>query len=250
MSRSIWAISDLHLSFGTPNKKMDLFGPEWKDHHQKILHAWDTSIAPNDIVLIPGDLSWAMRTEEAVPDINWVAQRPGIKVLIRGNHDYWWGSASKVRKVLPAGMFVIQNDAVCFDGIGIGGARLWDSPEYTFSEIIAIKPSLPPMKSHEEVRDEEIFDRELHRLELSLQAIPKEASFKIAMTHYPPLGLNMDPTRASALFEKYGINLVIFGHLHSLKKGLPPLFGSARGVRYVLTSCDYLNFTPVKIQTL
>jgi predicted phosphohydrolase len=250
MSRTIWAISDLHLSFGTSNKKMDLFGPEWEHHDQKIQQAWDSSIAPDDIVLISGDISWAMRIEDAMPDLQWVAQRPGIKVLIRGNHDYWWSSASKVRKALPMGMFVIQNDAVCFDNIAIAGTRLWDSPEFDFSEIIDMKTTALPMKNHEEMKDEEILDRELHRLELSLQALPKEASIKIALTHYPPVGTTMAPTRASALFEKYGVNLVVFGHLHSLKKGLLPLFGSARGVRYVLSSCDYLNFKPLRIQTL
>ena len=250
MSRTIWAISDLHLSFSTPNKKMDLFGPEWNHHDQKIQHAWDSSIAPNDIVLIPGDISWAMRLEDALLDLRWVAQRPGIKVMIRGNHDYWWGSASKVRKALPEGIFVVQNDVVCFDNIAIGGTRLWDSPEFDFSEIIDMKPAIRPMESHEEMRDEEILERELHRLELSLQAIPKDASLKIALTHYPPVGVSMAPTRASALFEKYGVSLVVFGHLHSLRKDLPPLFGSARGVRYVLSSCDYLNFEPLRIQTI
>ena len=250
MPRTIWALSDPHLSFGTPNKKMDLFGPEWAHHDQKMQAAWDSSVAPNDIVLIPGDISWAMRIDDALPDLQWIADRPGIKVLIRGNHDYWWSSPSKVRKALPQGMFIIQNDAVCFDGAAIGGARLWDSPEFNFSEIIDIKPSLQPVEPHEEVKDEGILDRELHRLELSLQAIPKDAPFKIALTHYPPIGTALAPTRASAIFEKYGIDLVVFGHLHSLKKNLPPLFGSARGVQYVLSSCDYLNFIPLRLRTI
>ena len=250
MPRTIWAISDLHLSFGTPNKKMDLFGPDWKDHDRKMQQAWDSSVAPDDIVLIPGDLSWAMRLDDAMIDLQWVAQRPGIKVLIRGNHDYWWSSPSKIRKNLPDKIFIIQNDSLCLDGVAIGGTRLWDSPEFSFTDIIDIKPSLSSIEPCEEIKDEEIFHRELHRLELSLQAIPQEAPLKIALTHYPPIGTALAPTQASALFEKYHIDLVVFGHLHSLKKNLPPLFGSARGVRYILSSCDYLNFVPLRIQSV
>ena len=93
---SVWAIGDPHLSFGVPHKEMDLFGPLWKNRADKIKAAWDATVAPDDIVLIPGDISWAMRIEEALPDLQWIDERPGIKILIKGNHDYWWGSISKV----------------------------------------------------------------------------------------------------------------------------------------------------------
>ncbi len=242
---SVWAIGDLHLSFGVKNKEMDLFGPEWHNHADRVKAAWDATVAPDDIVLIPGDISWAMRLEQALPDLRWIDERPGTKILIRGNHDYWWESLSKVRAALPKSLHVIQHDAVCINGLCIGGARLWDTPEYTFNAIIDMKPMTAAPKVKEEGKDAEIFRRELGRLEASLQHLPKEAFLKIAMTHYPPIGTDLLPSSASSLFERYGVSLVVFGHLHSFKRGLPPLFGTARGVRYVLCSCDYLNFAPI-----
>ena len=242
---SIWAIGDLHLSFGVPQKEMDVFGPAWENHAGKIKDAWDQKVGSDDIVLIPGDISWAMRLEEALPDLEWIDQRPGKKVLIKGNHDFWWGSISKVRAALPPTIRALQNDAIEINGFGIAGARLWDTPEFRFDPIIEMKPSIAPPKVKEEGKDEEIFRRELGRLEASLQQLSKEASIKIAMTHYPPIGLGLAPSSASLLLERYGVTLAVFGHLHSFKQGLPPLFGISRGIRYVLSSCDYLNFAPI-----
>ncbi len=144
----IWALSDLHLSFGVPNKTMDPFGPDWKDHAAKIKTSWDGQVSPEDLVLIPGDISWAMRLAEAMPDLQWIHERPGTKVIIKGNHDYWWGSLKKVREALPRSIHAIQNDAICFGDIAIGGAKLTDSPEYTFDQIIECKPN---PKAREEV---------------------------------------------------------------------------------------------------
>lgn len=245
----IWAIGDLHLSFGTPNKKMDVFGPSWQNHAAKIGAAWDACVAPQDLVLIPGDISWAMRLEDALPDLQWIDARPGTKVLIKGNHDYWWGSLKKVRQALPSSLHVVQNDTFSFGNISIGGAKLWDSDEFSFSDIINYTSEPPPPQPYT-VEDNDLLQRELLRLEMSLQAMPKEAGYRIAMTHFPPIGTDLASSRAAALFEQYGIALVVFGHLHSLKANLPPLFGTARGVRYVLASSDYLNFSPVKLATI
>jgi predicted phosphohydrolase len=242
---SVWAISDPHLSFGVPHKKMDLFGPLWNNHSDTIKASWDAVVSPDDIVLIPGDISWAMHLSDALPDLNWLDERPGTKILIKGNHDYWWGSLSKVRAALPKSIRVIQHDAVNINGIAIGGARLWDTTEFTFNSIIDIRPIAATPKVQEEGKDKEIFRRELNRLEASLQHLPKDAPLKIVMTHYPPIGTNLLPSSASSLFERYGVSLAVFGHLHSIRQGLPPLFGTARGIRYALCSCDYLNFSPL-----
>ena len=98
---SIWAIADLHLSFGVPNKSMEIFGPQWADSPAKIREQWLALIAPEDLVLIPGDISWAMRIEEARPDLEWIDSLPGTKVMIRGNHDYWWSSLSQIANCPP-----------------------------------------------------------------------------------------------------------------------------------------------------
>lgn len=243
----IWAISDLHLSFGVPNKQMNVFGPLWESHHEKIQQNWDRLITKDDLVLIPGDISWAMRLNDALPDLEWIHARPGKKVLIRGNHDYWWDSLAKLQKALPDSLHVIQNNSLIFDTVSISGARLWDSSEYSFNECIEYIPSAAIPKEKEPQSSEEIFVRELNRLEMSLQAIAPTARVKIAMTHFPPIGLDLKPSRASALFEKYGITHVVFGHLHSLKKSSHKLFGKSRGVEYILASADYLNFSPSEI---
>lgn len=241
----IWAISDLHLSFGVPNKKMNIFGPSWENHHKKMEKAWDSLIAQDDLVLIPGDISWALRLEEALPDLAWVHARPGIKVMIKGNHDYWWDSLSKLQKSLPSSIHVIQNNSFTIKGIAVAGTRLWDSSEYSFNEIIEFSPHGEQKKEPMDLKD--CFPKELLRLEMSLKTIPQSASIKIAMTHFPPIGLDLAPSKASQLFETYGITHVVFGHLHSLKKTPSPLFGSARGVTYTLASADWLDFTPVQL---
>lgn len=243
----IWAISDLHLSFGVPNKQMDLFGPAWKDHHERIQSHWDTMISQEDLVLIPGDISWAMRLDEALPDLKWIHERPGKKVLLKGNHDYWWGSLKKMQPVLPDSISLLHNNTLLFGTVSVSGTRLWDSNEYSFGESIEYVSTGHIPKEKEPQDAEAIFLRELHRLELSLQEIPPTATVRIGMTHYPPIGLDLQPSRASRLFEKYGVSVVVFGHLHSLKKTERPLFGEARGVRYILTSADWIDFVPVEI---
>lgn len=245
---SIWAIADLHLSFGVPDKKMDVFGENWKDHAEAIRQNWLKLISPDDLVLIPGDISWAMRTEDAVPDLEWIHQLPGTKVILRGNHDYWWVSLSKVEKILPPSVHLIQNNSFRWKGVSIAGARLWDTPEYSFGQYIDYVPNSRCKKLMEEDENpaeaEKIFQRELGRLEMSLKTLPVEPSLRIAMTHYPPIGGDLQPSRTSALLEKYQVKLCVFGHLHNVKQKIP-LFGTKNGIEYKLAACDYLNFSPL-----
>jgi hypothetical protein len=242
----IWAISDLHLSFGIPDKKMDPFGENWVVHTQKIASNWDRLIHDDDLILVAGDISWALHLQDSQPDLAWIDQRPGTKVLIKGNHDYWWESLAKVRKILPPSINVIQNDVFIRPNVSVAGARLWDSSEYSFGEILEYKHN-PKGTKPDTSKDVEIFERELSRFEMSLRLLPQDSALKIAMTHYPPIGLHLQESAASLLCKKYGINIVVFGHLHSFKTPLPQLFGTFDGISYVLTSSDYLNFCPVQI---
>lgn len=245
----VWSLADLHLSFGVPEKSMEIFGPEWENYAEKIRSQWLEMIAPEDLVLIPGDISWAMSLEVALVDLKWIDQLPGTKLLIKGNHDYWWSSLSKVREALPPSIHVIQNDAFTFQGVSVAGTRLWDTEAYSFDHLIAFKER-PISKEKESDRDrEKIFTRELSRLELSLKALDSKAPLRIAMTHYPPIGTDLAPSKVSELLEAYGVQLCVFGHLHSIKKELQgkELFGTARGVCYHLVSGDFLGFTPLKL---
>lgn len=248
----IWAIGDLHLSFGVPNKSMAVFGPRWEGHAEAIETQWKATIHPEDLVLIPGDISWAMRLEDAIADLLWIDALPGTKVMIKGNHDYWWGSLKKIAEVLPPSIHLIQNNTFHWKDVAIGGARLWDTPEYSFDDLIEFQenPRQKSTASTEELIQEEfsqkIFDRELERLKLSLNGLRKDAKIRIAMTHYPPIGSAMASSRASQIIEQHGIHVCVFGHLHNIKANTP-LFGTKNGVRYILTSSDYLHFHPIAI---
>lgn len=236
---TVWAIADLHLSFGTPDKEMDVFGAEWIGWTKKIEENWCAAIHPEDLVLIAGDISWAMRMEQVIPDLQWIDKLPGTKVMIRGNHDYWWESRTKIEKILPPSIKIIQNDAFNWKQCTIGGARLWDTPEFQFGDATA-----EAAPTNEDT--EKIFVRELGRLEMSLKQLNPQAQCRIAMTHYPPLGPGMLSSRASSLLEKYNINICVFGHLHALKQDQIQ-FGTKNNIHYYLTACDYLDFKPIKI---
>jgi len=248
---AIWAIADLHLSFGVPNKQMDLFGVHWQGYTEKIEKHWRSSIGSRDLVLIPGDISWAMRVEEAVPDLQWIDRLPGIKVLIKGNHDYWWSSLSKLKGILPPSCHLIQNNSWTWGEISIAGTRLWDVPGLNFNAVVEIKEEVKKKSvfGKEASEGEKIYQRELRRLEISLKGMHRLAKKRIVMTHYPPIGPELQETEVSRLLEKYQVDVCVFGHLHHVKSGLQ-LFGVHHGIHYHLTACDYLeDFRPLKIHS-
>lgn len=245
---SIWAIGDLHLSFGTPDKKMDIFGDNWANHPEKIEKNWRSKISNEDLVLLPGDISWAKDLKDAMPDLEWIHSLPGTKVMIRGNHDYWWSSIKKVRDSLPASIHAIQHDTFVWNDYIIGGARLWDTPEYNFGTYIPYVKNPAGQNETEKDADnsEQIFVRELHRLSLSLEQLKASEKTRIVMTHYPPISAELHPSRVSALLEQHGVHTCVFGHLHGIRTTLP-MFGKANDVRYILTAADFIDFDPVQI---
>lgn len=247
---AVWAIADLHLSFGVPNKNMDVFGPQWAGYTERIEQAWRAAISPDDLVLIAGDISWAMHPEEAKPDLEWIGGMPGTKALIKGNHDYWWSSLSKLKAILPPSCHLIQNNSLTWNEVSVAGARLWDAPELSFHDIIDFKEHgcVKVLTESDETPDsQKVYQRELGRLEASLKTMDPKAKHRVAMTHYPPVGTNFQETEASRLLEKYRVDVCVFGHLHNVKPGLQ-LFGTHHGVRYYLTACDYLpGFKPLQV---
>ena len=248
---SIWAIADLHLSFGVANKEMDVFGERWKNYTDKIEHHWRSSIKEEDLVLIPGDISWALHAEDARLDLEWIDRLPGTKVLLKGNHDLWWHSLSKLKAILPPSCHLIQNNSFNWKEITIGGTRLWDVPGLNFNSVIDFQINDRAKKSkvtENDLQDSlKIYQRELGRLEMSLKSMHPKAKKRIVMTHYPPIGLSLEESDVSRMLEKYQVNICVFGHLHNVKPGLE-LFGQRHGVTYLLTACDYLDdFKPLKI---
>lgn len=249
---TIWALSDLHLAFGAPDKTMEAFGPTWKNYAERIAAHWKEMISPEDLVLIPGDISWAMTEDAAKADLMWIDALPGTKVILKGNHDYWWPSNAKLAKLLPASIHFINNNTLVWGDAAIGGSRLWDTDEYSFNAYIDIQPNpRARIKTEEDLSKEKeeekrIFSRELDRLRSSLSQLDPKAKTRIALTHYPPIGEDLAPSKASQILEEFKIDVCVFGHLHNVRKGTLP-FGSARGIRYIFASCDYLDFIPVKV---
>jgi predicted phosphohydrolase len=187
-----------------------------------------------------------MRLEEALIDLAWIDALPGKKILLRGNHDYWWSSKAKLMKAMPPSIQCIHNDAILWQDVAIGGSRLWDTYEYQFNDYIEYRENPLQKELQKSPEPEIIFVRELERLSLSLKQLSPSARTRIAITHYPPIGANLCPSRASEILEQFQIQYCIFGHLHNVRKQALP-FGLARGITYVLTSCDYLDFKPLRI---
>jgi predicted phosphohydrolase len=233
---------------------MEVFGPAWQGYAEKIASHWKRLVAPTDLVLIPGDISWAMRLPEVGPDLAWIDALPGEKILLKGNHDYWWSSSSKLSQIMPPSIRFIHNNTLTWNGIALGGARLWDTPEYSFNTFITFrenplaKKKTPEELSREKEEEEKIFKRELERLKLSLSQLDPQAQLRIALTHYPPIGADLKPSRASQLLEEFQIDICVFGHLHNVKPHSLP-FGKARGVNYLFASCDYHDFQPILVHT-
>lgn len=225
---------------------MDIFGKEWLNHTERVAANWKEQIGPDDLVLLAGDISWAKRTEDAIPDLAWIDALPGKKVMIRGNHDYWWPSYSKLLSLPFRTIQYIHNNALLVDQVAIGGSRLWDNDAIDISDYFHVAPSAwAEQPSTEE--NEKVYQRELYRLEESLKKMNPNAALKIAMVHYPPVGPDLKSTPASDLFEKYKVDICVFGHLHGLAK--PISYGTARGVAYYLTACDHLQCAPLQIKS-
>jgi predicted phosphohydrolase len=249
----VYAIGDLHLGHAV-EKPMDIFGPHWKDHAQQIATNWQERVGDQDMVLVPGDVSWAMRMGEAEEDLQWLDRLPGRKVLLKGNHDYWWPSISRLRDRLQGtSLFALQYDSISISGVWVGGTRLWTMPDL---EIPYIDPlEVPPAQGQGAEaydqdapgmpHDEKIFRRELGRLKLSLASIDPEASLRIVMTHFPPTDEAGRDTALTRLLEKVRADIAVFGHLHNLDLPRGKTWDFMKnGVRYVLASCDAVDFAP------
>lgn len=235
---SIFAIADLHLSFAA-EKPMDIFGGEWIEHTEKLSKNWLELVAPEDTVLIPGDTSWALRYEEAQTDLEWLSKLPGKKVFIKGNHDLWWNSVSKLNRFHES-MYFLQNTCYAAEGYAICGTRGWVCPgddDYT-------------------EHDEKIYKREIGRLALSLEAAARAGyteknehgqSRIICGLHFPPTNDKLMKSGFTELFEEYGVQKVVYGHLHGKDAFKNGLQGIRNKVEYLLTSVDYLKCKPLKI---
>ncbi len=225
----VFAISDLHLSHAV-DKPMHVFGPHWEDHAARIQEAWRERVDSEDLVLVPGDLSWGMRFDDSRQDLEFLGALPGTKLIVRGNHDYWWATRKKLAEFLPPSIIPLQNTAHVQGDIGVAGTRLWIDADLKLEE------SSP--------EDRRIWERELGRLRMSLMALPQGLKHIIVMTHYPPISLEGRAGRAVALATEFGCDVWVFGHMHL---GGPDYAGfncTIGSIRFEFVSADYLDFIP------
>ena len=229
---AIWAIADLHLSF-SEDKPMDVFGDNWKNHEEKIKQDWLSKVSDNDAVLLPGDFSWSMYLENTVRDFEFINKLPGEKLLLKGNHDYWWTTVTKMRQFIKENNFqnidFLHNNSFEYEGCIIAGTKGW-------------------ALSGEEA-DEKLIQREMIRLELSItDGIKKYGEDKpiIVCMHYPPTTKNGEMNFVN-IMKKYNVKQCLYGHLHSqaIKEAVE---GIVEGIELKLVSADGVDFKLQKIK--
>ena len=222
----VFAISDLHLSTNC-QKPMDIFGKSWVNYFELICADWKAKVSQDDVVLLPGAFSWAMRMEDALADFELVAQLPGKKVILRGNHDYWWNTLSQVRNAIPKDFFALQNDCLRFGDVLICGTRGWVCPD----------------GDNLNAEDKKIYLREVERLKLSIASMQKQRQPEdrvIAIMHYPPFNGRYEDSDFVKQFVQADIKTVVYGHLHG-KDCRSNLYMKKFGIDFYLTSCDLVG---------
>ena len=233
---SIFVIADLHLSFKNP-KPMDIFGDNWENHAEKIKKDWITKVTEKDLVVLPGDFSWETYLEDTIRDFEYINNLPGKKLMLKGNHDYWWTTITSMKKFLQENNFTnidfLYNNSFEFEEKILCGTRGWNITD--------------------EENNEKLINRELGRLELSLKdGIKKYNKGKeiIVFMHYPPITNNMIYSGAENKFinlmKKYNIKKCYYGHLHgqSIKDAVE---GEIQGINFKLVSADRLDFKLIKL---
>lgn len=221
----IFAIADTHLSGNPPTKPMDIFGDHWRDHWTKIKTDWQARVAPDDTVLLAGDISWAMKLSAALEDLGEIAALPGRKILIRGNHDYWWQTVSKMSAAVDGRLSFLHNSFTAVGRWAVCGSRGWITPA---------DPAFTP-------EDQPIYQRELGRTRASLAAARAAGHENlILMLHYPPR-TGEATSGFTDLLTEFAVSICVYGHLHNEAARAVPA-GAINGTCCYLVSCDALDF--------
>ncbi len=224
---AIYAIGDLHLSLGA-EKPMDIF-PGWNGYLERLEKNWRALVSPEDTVVLAGDISWAMKLEDTAADFSFIQKLPGQKLLMKGNHDYWWTTANKMNRYLTAQGFdtlhLLHNNSYSVEGYALCGTRSW---------------LFDPGEAH----DEKVMNREIGRLRMSLDAAGEGE--KLVFLHYPPVYPGTGAPEVIETMKAYGVRRCFYGHLHgqSLRYAVQ---GDVDGIRYKLISADGLGFCPYRI---
>lgn len=228
---SLFAIADPHLSLGT-DKPMDVFRG-WDNYVDRLTENWKKLVTEDDTVVIGGDISWAMKLYETEEDFKYLNSLPGKKLLLKGNHDYWWDTLSKINRYLEEKQF---------DSIRIIFNNSYEAGEYV---ICGTRGWLIDSQSDE---DKHILSRECGRLRLSLESAKDSDKEKIVFLHYPPVYANFKSDEMISIFKEYGVKKCYYGHIHGQNMIKNAFNGELDGISYRLISCDALRFTPILVR--
>ena len=228
----IFAISDLHLSLAC-DKPMDVFGGDWHNYVSRLQDNWQNIVGVNDTVVIPGDISWAMKLEDALADFSFIDKLNGKKIISKGNHDYFWETTSKMKRFFDVNKIesieILHNNSFCVENVCLCGAKGYNCDDEDSAQ-----------------HNKKMLDRECIRLRISLEDAKTKRNEPIVFLHYPPLGRTFEITEITSILKEYGVRHCYYGHIHG--KATENAFeGEKDGVIYTLISADCLQFKPVKI---
>lgn len=228
---ALYAIADLHLSLGT-DKPMDIF-KGWQDYKERLEKNWRALVNDDDTVVVAGDISWAMKLEECFEDFKFLDSLPGVKILIKGNHDYWWATKKKIDEYLEQNNFntikILFNNSFVVDGINICGSRGWYYDADTQADI-------------------KVINREVGRLKLSLDSVKDKDVTPVVFLHYPPVYSELECQEIMETLVSYGIKECYYGHLHGAHTHRNAVIGDYKGINMHLISCDFVDFMPILVR--
>lgn len=228
---ALYAIADLHLSLGT-DKPMDIF-KGWQDYKERLEKNWRALVNDDDTVVVAGDISWAMKLEECYEDFKFLNSLPGVKILIKGNHDYWWATKKKIDEYLEQNNFntikILFNNSFVVDGINICGSRGWYYDADTQADI-------------------KVINREVGRLKLSLDSVKDKDVTPVVFLHYPPVYSELECQEIMETLVSYGIKECYYGHLHGAHTHRNAVIDDYKGINMHLISCDFVDFMPILVR--
>ena len=221
----IFAIADLHFD-SKKEKPMNIFGDNWINHEEKIMDNWKKTVGNNDLVLIPGDISWASKLDDAMDELRRIDELPGIKIVGKGNHDYWWATSNKLDNLGLKTTKFLKNNSFIFDEVIICGTRGWDTME----------------EHSDSVSNERIYMREMNRLKLSLESTKKSNNIIVVMLHYPPFNSDGLPNEFFKILKEYNADVCIYGHLHGEEGHKIVREGNIDSITVHCVSSDFMDF--------
>ncbi len=228
---SLYVIGDLHLCFCNPSKTMSIFAG-WENYQERIKSNWLETVSSEDTVVLAGDISWGMTREEAQPDFRFINELPGQKIILKGNHDYWWGTVRKIEDFLSAEGFdtikILHNNHYAYGTYGICGTRGW-------------------VNMNGETQDEKVLKREVQRLETSIKSAVSAGLEPIVFMHYPPVFATNFNYDILEILYRYNIKECYYGHVHGRSAHELAIKNTYDGINFHLISGDYIQFKPEKV---